>query len=73
MTAINSAGLRAVHTPQGRFVRKRMQGVPTLACGHPPEPDGLGFTRYNGEGNLPESLCFDCMDRFLQDFAAGRR
>ena len=73
MTSNASSGMRAVHTPQGRFVRTEFPAGAALHCGHQPNDGGLAFRRFNGQGDLPDSLCFACMDRFLRDFAAGKR
>ena len=64
--------LQAVHTPQGRFGRTTFPGSPVLECGHMPDAEDGAFARVNGKGDLPSSLCFDCMQAYMAKFAAGR-
>ena len=66
----NVRGAEALHTPQGRYWQTTVPGQPVLGCGHRPDAETRAFTRVNGQGDMPASMCIPCMEAYFRDFAA---
>ena len=64
---------QTLHTPEGRYFRKATPPFNgALGCGHEPADQNQSWQRVTSlkpEPALPETICTNCLERYIQEFA----
>ena len=64
---------QTLHTPEGRYFRKATPPFNgALGCGHEPDDQNQAWQRVTSlktEPELPETICTNCLERYIQEFA----
>ena len=64
---------QTLHTPEGLYLRNATPPFNgALACGHEPTDQNQSWQRVTSlkpEPELPETICTDCLEKYIQKFA----
>ena len=68
---------QTLHTPEGRYFRKATPPFNgALGCGHESADQNQAWQRVTSlkpEPALPETICTNCLERYIQEFATQDR